>query len=129
MEIEKTVDRENSVYRASEYTYSFKNFQTTKTFGKDIHKGEITLKDADNDQGNLLVEIMAFKNNTKPQNQEKMNEKKKVLKNLYAIFKSGEKVLDAFDSKVFSIKPRHIYEPKQGKGLKILTPKQMLQRS
>ena len=28
MEIEKTVDREKLIYRASEYTYSFQNFQT-----------------------------------------------------------------------------------------------------
>ena len=35
-EIEKTLDRENLVYRASEYPYSFKNFQTKRTFGKDI---------------------------------------------------------------------------------------------
>ena len=26
MQIEKTVDREKLIYRASEYTYSFKNF-------------------------------------------------------------------------------------------------------
>ena len=61
MEIEKTVNREYLIYRASEYTYSFKNFQTIKTFGRDIYNSEITLRDADNDQTNLLVEIMAFR--------------------------------------------------------------------
>ena len=34
--IEKTVDRENLVYKASNYTYSFKNFRTMKNFGRDI---------------------------------------------------------------------------------------------
>ena len=34
--IEKTVDREKLVYRVSEYKYSFQNFQTIKTFGRDI---------------------------------------------------------------------------------------------
>ena len=43
-EIEKTAGRENLIYRASEYTYSFKNFQTIRTFGKDIYNVEITLK-------------------------------------------------------------------------------------
>ena len=52
------MDRENSVCRAGEYTSSFKNFQTIKTFGKCIYNGEITLKVADDDQSNLLVEIM-----------------------------------------------------------------------
>ena len=60
-EIENVVDRENLVYRAIEYTYSFKNFQTIITFGKDIYNGEITLKKADDNQSNLLVEIMSFK--------------------------------------------------------------------
>ena len=45
-EIEKTVDGENLVYRTGEYTYSFKNFQAIRTFGKDIYNGEITLKEA-----------------------------------------------------------------------------------
>ena len=60
METEKTANRENLIYRASEYRYSFKNFQTIKTFGKDIYNGKITLKEADDYQSNLLVEIMAF---------------------------------------------------------------------
>ena len=43
-EIEKTVDRQNLVNRASEYKYSFKNFKRIKTFGTDIYNSEITLK-------------------------------------------------------------------------------------
>ena len=43
-EIEKTVDREKLVYKASEYTYSFENFRTIRTFGRGIFEGEITLK-------------------------------------------------------------------------------------
>ena len=38
-EIEKTVDREKLVYRASKYTYSFR---TITTFGRDIYNGEIS---------------------------------------------------------------------------------------
>ena len=52
-EIEKTVDRENLVYRTNECTYSFKNFRTISTFGRDIYNGKITLKEADEDQCNL----------------------------------------------------------------------------
>ena len=73
-EIEKTVDREKLVYRASEYTYSFPNFRTIKTFGRDIYNGEITLKEADEEQSSLLNEIRNFKDKTKPQDEE---EKKK----------------------------------------------------
>ena len=65
VEIEKTVDREKLIYKASEYTYSFQNFQTIKTFGRDIYNDKITLKEADKDQTNLLVEIMNFKKKNK----------------------------------------------------------------
>ena len=65
-EIKKKVDREKLVYETNEYSYSFKIFQTIRTFGKDIHDGAITLKEADDYQKDLLVEIMNFKKNTKP---------------------------------------------------------------
>ena len=46
-EIEKNVDREKLIYKTNEYTYSFKSFQTTKTFGRDIYEGKTTIKEAD----------------------------------------------------------------------------------
>ena len=45
-EIEKNVDREKLIYETNEYTYSFKNFQPIKTFGRDIYEGKITLEKA-----------------------------------------------------------------------------------
>ena len=52
-EIEKNVDREKLIYETNEYTYSFKNFQTIKTFGRDIYEGEIRLEKANEYQTNL----------------------------------------------------------------------------
>ena len=43
-EIEKNVDKEKLIYETNEYKYSFKKFQTTKTFGGDIYEGKIQLK-------------------------------------------------------------------------------------
>ena len=43
-EIEKNVDRWKLVYERSEYTYSFKIFQTIKAFGRDICEDKITLE-------------------------------------------------------------------------------------
>ena len=60
-EIEKNVDREKFIYETNEYTYNFKNFQTTKTFGRDIYEGKITIKEADEYQKDLLLEIMNFR--------------------------------------------------------------------
>ena len=66
-EIKKNVDREKLIYETSEYTYSFKNFQTIKTFGRDIYEGKITIEEANEYQTNLLAEIMNFRKNTKSQ--------------------------------------------------------------
>ena len=72
-EMGKTVDREDLVYRRNEYTYSFKNFRAINTLSREIYNGTITLKEADKDQSSLLVEIINFKRNIKPWNQEKKN--------------------------------------------------------
>ena len=128
-EIEKNVDREKLIYETSEYIYSFKNFQTIKTFVRDIYEGKITIEGADEYQTNLSVEIMNFRKNTKPRSQEKKQEKEIVLKNLYNFFEGREKILDAFESKIFLTKSKGagILNPDHS-TLKILTHKQILQR-
>ena len=65
----------------------------------------------------------------KPKSQEKKQEKEIVLENLYCFFEDRERVLDAFESKIFSTKSKGAgtLNPDHSK-LKILTPKQMLQR-
>ena len=45
-EIEKNVDREKLIYGTNDCTYSFRNFQTIKTFGRNIYQGKITLEKA-----------------------------------------------------------------------------------
>ena len=72
---------------------------------------------------------MNFRKNTNSRSQEKKQEKEIVLENLYNFFEGREKILDAFESKIFWTKSK-------GAGflnldcpeLKILTTKQMLQR-
>ena len=70
------------------------------------------MEEADKYQKDLLVEIMNFKKNTKQRSLEK---------------KGREKILDAFESKIFLIKSKGFLNFNRSK-LKILTPKQMLQR-
>ena len=72
------------------YIYSFKNYQTIKNFGRDIYNCNITLKEADENQTNLLIKIMSFKKNTKPQIPEK-NKKKKLFLKTCIIFLRVEK--------------------------------------
>ena len=89
-EIEKNVDREKLIYETNEYTYSFKNFQTIKTFGRDIYEGEVTIKEADEYQADLLTEIWDFRKYTKSRSEEKKQEKEIVLQNLYKFFEGRE---------------------------------------
>ena len=72
-EIEKNVDREKLIYETDEYTYSFKNFQTIKTFVRDIYESKITIKEAEY-QADLLIDIMNFRKSRKPRSQEKKRE-------------------------------------------------------
>ena len=85
-EIEKNVDRDKLVYKTNEYAFSFKIFQTIKTFGRDIYESKVTIKEAEEYQKDLLVEIMNFKKHMKPRSLEKNQEKKIILKNLYRFF-------------------------------------------
>ena len=125
------VDREILVYRRNKYTYSFKDFRKIKInpFGRDINNCTITLKEAEQDHSSLLVEIMNFRSKVKPQNPKKKQKKKDILKNLYALFDCRERVLDAFESRTFPTKIEDKgFSELDHSNLKILTPKQMLQR-
>ena len=75
-EREKNVDRDKLIYETNKYTYSFKNFKTIKTFGRDIYEGKITIEEANEYQTNLLAEIMNFRKNMKPKSQEKKTRKR-----------------------------------------------------
>ena len=90
--IEKNVDRDKLIYETNKYMYSFKNFQTIKTFGRDIYEGKITLEKANEYQFSLLAEIMDFRKNTKPRSEEK-NKKKKLFFKMCIIFLKVEKKL------------------------------------
>ena len=72
---------------------------------------------------------MSFKKHTKPRSQEKKQEKEIVPQNLYNFLQGREKILDAFESKIFSTKFNGAGILNLGHSrLKVLTPKQMLQR-
>ena len=48
--------------------------------------------------------MLNFKKREKPKSSEKKQEKEAVLKNVYNLFEGRERVLNAFDSKIFPIK-------------------------
>ena len=96
----KNCGQRKLLYRASEYTRAI----LIKTFGRKIYNSKITLKEADEDQSNLLSENRNFKEKTRPQSAEKNQEKEAVVNNWYNVFEAREIVLDTFDSKIYLMK-------------------------
>ena len=80
LKIEKNVDREKLIYESGKYIYDFRKFNTIRTFGVDIYNRKITLEEADEDQSDLVDEINNFTKKTKPRDNEKKQEKKKLLR-------------------------------------------------
>ena len=120
---------EKLFYKSDKNKYNFKNFQTIRTFGKDIYEGKITFEKADEYQSNLVEKINDSIKKTKPKNEEKKREKENVKKKLYYFYTGREMVLNGFKSKLFLTKSKGsgILNTNHSK-LKILTPKQMLKR-
>ena len=59
----------------------------------------ITVKEADEDQMSSLV--LNFKSKVRPRNSEKKQNKKDILKNVYALSDGTERVLEASERKIF----------------------------
>ena len=72
------------------------------------------------DQTNLLENMVKFNNKSTPKTKIDKDRKRNTFDS--ALYEGRELILKAFRSRIFPIKE------KRGKGLKILTPKQMLQR-
>ena len=73
-----------------------------------------------------MNEIKNFYDKTRPKNYKKKQEKEITLDSLYKFYNAREMVLNGFKSKIFSIKSKA--SGLSNSRLKILTPKQMLQR-
>ena len=69
-EIEKTVDRNKMVYKGTNKTYDFRNFETIHAFGNQIRNNLISLDTANIEQANLLSYIYDFTRKTRPRNPE-----------------------------------------------------------
>ena len=73
-------------------------------------------------QAILLENILDFRNKSRPRSNKDKEKKQNTLDNINALYEGRELILNAFGSGIFPMKE------KQGKGLNILTPKQMHQR-
>ena len=122
-EIEKKVDRNKMVYKGTNKTYDFRNFKTIRALGNEIRNNIISLDTENMEQANLLSYISDFMK-TKPGDPEKRRLRADVLNSVTGLVEGREMVINAFKSGIFQVSK----ESQEGKGLKILTPNQMLKR-
>ena len=80
------------------------------------------IDEAETDHNNLLKHLVHFNDKSRPRTTEGKEKKRNTYESAYVLYEGQELILNAFRSGLFPIKET------QGKGLKILTPKQMLQR-
>ena len=92
-----------------------------RSFGENIYAGKINIQEAETDQTNLLENMVKCNNKSRPKTKEGKNKKRSIFDSVSALYEGRELTLNTFRSGIFSIKE------KQGNGLKMLTPKQILQ--
>ena len=51
------VNRENLIYKANYYIYTFQQFETIRPFAKNIRDSKFTINNAGKDQDDLLHEV------------------------------------------------------------------------
>ena len=123
-EEERKTDRSKMVYEGSNKTYDFRKFKTIRVFGNEVRNNIINMSMANDEQNQLSKHIREFKSKTRPQNCESKKAKEDILNSAKALLEGREMVFKAFESGIF-LKTEEL---KKGTRLKVLTPKQMLQR-
>ena len=103
---------------------SFIKFKGPLHTFKSIHNGDIPLEDIEKDHVELKRDLGCIKQGDP---RDKSEEQKKTIDSIKNICKSREEVVKMFNDYAKNTS-RNIYDSKQGTGLKILIPKQMLQR-
>ena len=92
---------------------------------KDIYDGNITLESVENEQKKLKAELGYIKQGNP---RDKSDEQKKSIDNIKNHYNSRQEVVKMFNSYARNMSRNIYYSKQEGTGLKILTPKQMLQR-
>ena len=91
---------------------------------KSIYNGYTTLEDIERKQIELKKDLRRIKQGDP---KDKLQEQKNIINNIKNLYNSREEVVQMFNDYAKNIS-RNIYDSKQGTALKILNPKQMLQR-
>ena len=63
------------IYESSKQVYDFKVFKIIRYFGHSIYNHKIEIREANQEQADLLEYILSFNNKTKPRSNEDKNKK------------------------------------------------------
>ena len=109
-------------YESENYIYDLQRFQTIRSLGDSTFNGKTKISEADKKQSNILKNILEL--NSKANTKRKADKKKKsiLFESINPFYEGWELTVNAFKNGTCLLKPS------QDKWLKILTPKQMLQR-
>ena len=117
-------------YKGSNKTYDFRNFKTICGFGNEIRNKVISLDTANIEQANLLSYVYDFTKKTRPRSLAQKQLRAEIVDSITSLIQGREMVINAFKSGIFQVlkESQEDEESQEGKGLKILTPNQMLKR-
>ena len=111
-------------YKGNTTPINFIDFKGPLHIFKSIYNGSVPLEDVEKEQIETERDFNRIKQGDP---KHRSDEQKKTINNVKNLFESRQKVAQMFNDYPRE-KSKHIYESKLGKGLKILTPNQMLKR-
>ena len=100
----------------------FSNLKAIRYFGESIYDGKIAISKANDKGSNLINNIQELHNKNTEKSKADKEKNSSTYKRVNNIYEGSELTLNALKIRIFSLKST------QGKGTKILTLKQMLQR-
>ena len=106
----------------SKQPFDFRTFKTIRSFGDDIYNNRINLDEVGQEQSDLLDYLFDFNSKTKLESKKGKIRKNDVFDSVRDLYKGRELVINTFKIGLFPLKST------TGTGLKILSPKQLLQR-
>ena len=125
-DLDKKVNSDDLIYRykGSTADAKFDNFNNALNIINKIQNGEISLADVKNNQEKFKSYLGEIKKGNK---KHRSKVQKNTLYNIEMLYKARNEAIKFYDD-YSSMMSEAKYRATKGKGLKILTPKQMLQR-
>ena len=103
-------------------TYDFQQYETIRSSGESIYTCKASIAEAEEDQSNPLENLGKFNNKSRPKKKESKVKKTDTYESTYGRYEGQALTLNTLKIGIFPINETY------GEVLKILTPKQMLQK-